>query len=45
MDSSAQWIVKLDETRMNVLTSATVFGSSSPSGGHGPMFATTRMKK
>jgi hypothetical protein len=29
---------------MKVSPSATVFGSSRPSGGHGPTLATTRMK-
>src|SRR4051794_724521 len=31
---SAQWIVKLDVTRMHVLTSATYFGNSYGGGGH-----------
>ncbi len=41
---SAQWIVKLDVTRMSVLTPATNFGSSNCAGGHG-WFPDTRTKK
>ena len=44
-DSSAQCIVKLEETRIAVLTPATATGSSKPSGGHAPSSATTRRKK
>jgi hypothetical protein len=45
IDSSAQCMVKLDETRIAVLTPATATGSSNPSGGHGPSLETTRRKK
>ena len=45
IDSSAQWIVKLEETRIAVLMPATATGSSKGSGGHGPSLATTRRKK
>ena len=34
-----------EEIRIAVLTPATAFGSSKPSGGHGPSLATTRRKK
>ena len=43
--SSAQWTVKLEETRIAVLTPATETGRSMPSGGQGPSLATTRRKK
>ena len=45
IDSSAQWTVKLEEIRIAVLTPATAFGSSMPSGGQGSTLATTRRKK
>src|SRR5262245_62315564 len=44
IDVSAQCIVKLDVTRMAVLTPATKTGRCSPGGGQGYSF-TTRMKK
>ncbi len=44
IDVSAQCIVKLDVTRMQVLTPATNTGRCSPGGGHGYLF-TTRTKK
>ena len=37
--------MKLEEIRIAVLTPATAFGSSKPSGGQGPSLATTRRKK
>ena len=43
--SSAQCIVKLDETRMAVFTPAIAFGRSTPSMGNQPESATTLMKK
>ena len=43
--SSAQWTVKLEETRIAVLTPAIATGSSKPSGGQGPSLETTRRKK
>src|SRR6266536_1280022 len=45
IDSSAQWTVKLDETRIAVLTPATPTGRLRPAGGQGPELATTRTKK
>ena len=45
IDSSAQWIVKLEETRIAVFIPATATGSSKRSGGQGPSLATTRRKK
>ncbi len=43
-DSSAQWIVTEDDSRIAVLKPAISFGSSVPAAGHGLSF-TTRMKK
>jgi hypothetical protein len=43
--SSAQCIVKLDESRIAVLTPAMATGRSTPSIGNHPASFTTRMKK